>query len=95
MAINTEKYWDELSNLCQEIIWEIEKVLTKQPNKILDISKPNIRIDDNGSKVVSIHLGNDDSDVVCTLKNGETYNLCECDIFDILLVAEAINSLED
>lgn len=95
MGFNTEKYWDELSNLCQEIIWEIEKVLTKQPDKTLDISKAKITIDDNGSYVESLHLSNDDYDVICTLKNKETYNLCECDIFDILLVAEAINSLED
>lgn len=91
MTINTEKYWEELSNLSSELCSDIDEFLIEQPDNTLDISKANICID--GSKVVSLHLANE-FDIICTLKNGETYNLYQCDIFDILLVAEAINEIK-
>ena len=96
-SINTDYYWDEITNLCGELLNEMERVIKDKYNGTFDFSANSlIEVTVNGSAVTKLYIYEDSEDVVMDgeltyeLENGEFNLVRELDINTMLEIAEIL-----
>ena len=92
--INTDYYYQELSNIANDIISEIEDNIWENSNKELVLNDGLPLNYSNNRKVVKLVIhndGNDFEDVYLVFENGEKELLREQTTDDIITIAEFVN----
>ena len=96
-SINTDYYWDEISNLCGELLTEMEGVIKEKYNGTFEISNDGIfPLTIRGKKVTKLYIYEDKEDAVMDgeltyeLENGDSDLVRELDFTNILEFAELL-----
>lgn len=93
-SINTDYYWDEISNLCGELLNEMEDIVNDKYDGVAEISDKDIY--SNLSKITKLYFCEDDNDrtldgeLVYEQKNGFVGMVRELEIDKMLEIAEIL-----